>query len=54
VRHGGGVTEIVGGDYLEVSAALKVRPEEVAPDSPETVDPNSNSHRASPSLSHRV
>jgi hypothetical protein len=38
VRHRRGVAEIVRGDDLEFASPLEVRPEEVAPDAPETVD----------------
>jgi hypothetical protein len=52
VGHRLGVAEVVRRDDLEVAPALQVRPEEVAPDAPEPVDPNANSHDlASPSVS---
>jgi hypothetical protein len=44
LRHRLGVAEIVCRDDLEVAPALQVRPEEVAPDAPEPVDRNPNSH----------
>src|SRR6266508_236443 len=54
VRHRGRVAEVVRRDDLEVPTALEVRAKEVAPDPPETVDPNPNSHCACPSLTRRV
>jgi hypothetical protein len=44
VRHRLGIAEVVRRDDLEVAPTLQVRPEEVAPDAPEPVDPNANSH----------
>jgi hypothetical protein len=50
------IPEIVRGDDLEVTATLPVRPEEVAPDAPESVDSNPNFRHVVPpySLSRRV
>src|SRR4029077_2701023 len=44
VGHRLDVAEVVRRDDLEVAAALQVRPEEVTPDPPETVDSNPNRH----------
>ena len=51
VRHRGGVAEVVDRDDLHVRAERLLRPEEVPPDAPETVDANANRH--DPSLSSK-
>ncbi len=47
MRHRGRVTEVVHRDDLHVGSERLLRPEEVAPDAPETVDANANRHDAS-------
>ena len=47
MRHRRGVTEVVDRDDLHVGSERLLRPEEVAPDAPETVDANANRHDAS-------